>query len=84
MASKVSRSSRLIICPLCITGKLWIIDFLNKKDLLNKKSELINKCRHYNKFIYLFISKCKEQVMFVWIFSLYYSAKCQLCFFSDK
>ena len=43
IASKVSGNPSSIVCPLCITEKLWIIKFLNNKDLLNKKSELINK-----------------------------------------
>ena len=34
---------------LCLTGKLRIIKFINNKDL-NKKSELIDKCRHSDKF----------------------------------
>ena len=50
IASKVSGNPSSVICPLCITEKLWIIKFLNK-DLLNKKSELTNKCRHLNKFL---------------------------------
>ena len=47
----MSGNPSTIICPLCITEKLWIINFLINKDLLNKKSELINKCRHLNKFL---------------------------------
>ena len=37
MASNVSGNPSSIIRPLCITEKLWIIKFLNNKDLLNKK-----------------------------------------------
>ena len=36
-------------CPLCLEEKLWIIK-LNKESLLNKRSELISKCRHKRKF----------------------------------
>ena len=36
-------------CDLCLTEKLMIIK-ANPKQLLNKKSELISKCRHENKF----------------------------------
>ena len=41
IASKVRGNLSSIICPLCTTEKLWIIKFLNNKDLLNKNSELI-------------------------------------------
>ena len=51
IASPVSGSPSSIICPLRITENLWIIKFLNNKDLLNKKSELVNKCTHLNKFL---------------------------------
>ena len=36
-------------CDLCLTEKLHIIT--SNKELVNKKSELISKCRHMNKFI---------------------------------
>ena len=49
IVSKVSGNPSSIICPLCIAEKLWIIKFLKNKDLLSKKSELINKCRHLKK-----------------------------------
>ena len=52
MASNVSGNPSSIIYPLSITEKLWNIEFVNNnKDLLNKKSELIKKCRHLNKFL---------------------------------
>ena len=51
IASKVSGNPSSVICLLCITEKPWIIKFLNNKDLLSKKSKLINKCRHLNKFL---------------------------------
>ena len=37
-------------CDLCVTEKV-IIARCNHKGLLNKRSELMNKCRHRNKFI---------------------------------
>ena len=46
IASKVRGNCSSIICQLCLTEKLWIINLINNKDLLNKKSELINKCRY--------------------------------------
>ena len=38
-------------CPLCLQEKLEIILYKNPEELLNKKSELISKCRHMNKFV---------------------------------
>ena len=38
-------------CPLCIAEKYHII--FTDLDLLNKRSELVTKCRHENKFILL-------------------------------
>ena len=56
IASKVSGNPIPIICQLCLIEKLSIIKFVNNKDLLRKKSEVINKCRHLNTY--------KEQVRF--------------------
>ena len=39
------------LCQICLTENLFIIKFVNGKDLLNKKSELNNKCRYLNKFL---------------------------------
>eukprot|EP00794_Sanderia_malayensis_P007476 gene7476-biopygen6026 len=36
-------------CDLCLTEKLYIVN-ANNDSLLNKRSELISKCRHENKF----------------------------------
>ena len=49
--SKVCASSKQSKCILCLTGKLWIINFIQDNNYLNKKSKLINKCRHINKFL---------------------------------
>ena len=37
------------ICRLCISEAALIIK--NKKDQLNKRLEIMNKCRHQNKFL---------------------------------
>ena len=37
-------------CNLCLTEKMFIIS-TNKSGFLNKRSELISKCRHENKYI---------------------------------
>ena len=38
-------------CLLCLNEKLLIAIYLDQKQLLNKRSELIGKCRHENKFL---------------------------------
>ena len=48
-------------CPLCLYEKLTIITYENQDELLNKRTEMISKCRHENKFnIYIrtFIYVC--------------------------
>ena len=44
--NKVSKS-----CNLCISEKYEICKFRNKNILLNKRSELVSKCRHENKHL---------------------------------
>ena len=36
---------------LCLTENFYIIQSLNDKNLLNRKSELVNKCRHQSKLL---------------------------------
>ena len=36
-------------CLLCLKEKYFIINYSHKEILLNKRSELISKCRHENK-----------------------------------
>ena len=38
-------------CLLCLQEKLCIIENNNQENLLNKRSELVNKCPHTNKFL---------------------------------
>ena len=38
-------------CKLCLTEKFYIIESLDDKNLLNKKSELVSKCRHHDKLL---------------------------------
>ena len=45
--SKVSRN----YCNLCLTEKFFIIKSLSDNNLLNKRSELVSKCRHKNKLL---------------------------------
>ena len=37
--------------PLCTQEKFEILQYRNKNELLNKRSEILNKCRHMNKFL---------------------------------
>ena len=38
-------------CLLCLKEKYFIINYPHEEILLNKRSELISKCRHENKII---------------------------------
>ena len=38
-------------CLLCLYEKLFIATYHDQNELLNKRSELISKCRHENKFL---------------------------------
>ena len=38
-------------CALCLQEKLHIIEFPDQKNLLNRRSELVSKCRHTNKYL---------------------------------
>ena len=38
-------------CKLCLMENHWIIKNPNNPNLLNKRSELINKCRHQDKIL---------------------------------
>ena len=39
------------LCKLCLAENLWIVNHINDNNILNKLSELINKCKHLNKFL---------------------------------
>ena len=51
LISKVYGSPNPVLCKLCLTEKLWIINFINEENMSNKKSELISNCRHLNKYL---------------------------------
>ena len=38
-------------CQLCLQEKIEILNYPNSNELLNKRLELISKCRHVNKFL---------------------------------
>ena len=46
-------------CDLCLTGKI-IIPRSDPKKLLNKRTELVSKCRHRNKFL---LSNIKQEML---------------------
>ena len=45
------------MCKLCLTEKFWIINHINDNNILNEKSECINKCRYLNKFLVKHVKK---------------------------
>ena len=57
VVDKVYGNANLTMCKLCLTEKLWIINHINDNNMLNKKSELINKCRHLRKFLLKHVKK---------------------------
>ena len=40
-------------CNLCLMEKVLICNFKDKERLINKRVDLVSKCRHENKFILL-------------------------------
>ena len=50
-APAYNNSSKTVPCTLCLQEKMSIIEYPDKKNLLNKRSELVSKCRHQNKFL---------------------------------
>ena len=49
--AKVYWTPNPLLCKLCLTEELWIINFINGENMLNKKSELISKCGYLNKYL---------------------------------
>ena len=49
--SVVNGRPRGSVCRLCLTEKLWLLKHFNDVNLLNKKLELISKCRDENKLL---------------------------------
>ena len=45
------------VCKLCLTEKFWLLKHFNDKNLLNKKSEFITKCRNENKLLVKSVEK---------------------------
>ena len=51
IVTKVLSKTQLNFCKLCLSEKFYIIKSLNDPNLLNKKSELVNTCRHQSKLL---------------------------------
>ena len=69
-------------CKLCLTEELWIINHVNDSNILNKKSELINECRHLNKFLLKLVKKKQwTLVLCIFVFLLFYSKHSKFLFF---
>ena len=49
--SIVDQSLKSKVCKLCFSDKFWLLEHLNDKQLLSKKSEFISKCRYENKLL---------------------------------
>ena len=49
IATRVNGKSLINNCSLCLSEKLFIIRNLDNINMLNKKSEIISKCRHISK-----------------------------------
>ena len=60
-------------CKLCLTEKFSIIQSLDHKNVLNKKSELVNKYRHQNK---LLLSNVKRKDTMDWENCILYFVFC--------
>ena len=57
IASKVCGYANSLYCKLCLMEKYWTIKYFDDPNLLNKKSELINKCRHQNKILFMNVKR---------------------------
>ena len=57
VVDKVYGNASLKMCKLCLIEKVWIINHINDNNMLNKKSEFINKCRHLKKFLLKHVKK---------------------------
>ena len=50
-SSKVFSDTKINFCKSCLTEKVFVINAINDSQLLNRKSELTNTCRHQNKLL---------------------------------
>ena len=57
IASKVYGNDNSLSCKLCLMEKYRIMKYFDDPNLFNKKSELINKCRHQNKTLLMNVKR---------------------------
>ena len=57
IVERVNGNANSTRCNLCLTEKLWIINSINDENCLNKRSELISKCRHLKKVLLKSVKK---------------------------
>ena len=57
VVDRVYGNANSTMCKFYLTEQLWIINHINDNNILNKKSELIKKCRHLNKFLLRYVKK---------------------------
>ena len=74
---KVYGTPKRNFCRLCLKEKLLIIKFPNQDILLNKRSELISKCRQENKNLIMNVKEHQDKYMqcldfFVFCISYFY------------
>lgn len=53
----IKSEANINCCKLCLSEKLFIIKSFDNNQLLNKKSELVNTCRHKNKLLLKSLNK---------------------------
>ena len=51
IVAKVKGSTKINYCPLCLTEKYHLNEYLHDTRLLSKKSKLINACMHQSKLL---------------------------------
>ena len=51
IVKRVSSKASGNYCKLCLTENCYIISSFDEKNLLNKKSEFVKKCRYQNKLL---------------------------------
>ena len=62
VVGKVFSDTKIDFCKLCLREKVFITNALSDSHLLNKKSELINTCRHQNKLLLKCLKKSGLQI----------------------
>ena len=57
VVAKVFSDTKINFSELCLMKKVFIIHELNDSHLLNRKSELINACRHQKKLFLMYLKR---------------------------